>query len=157
MRTRFLLLAGVLTACAYTPPQPPFADGEVFLLRGTTATGEAISQTFTLRGGASQHDGRWQYAADGRVAGTAALLTDLTQELVAVVDASEALGARPDARVVACVVAPAGPGWRSADGVLVQGPPDAMLTLADRVDWSAGLPGVRAMAGDSGTCTLTRG
>ncbi|WP_309572850.1 hypothetical protein [Deinococcus sp.] len=72
------------------------------------------------------------------------------------IDASDALGNRPDALVTACIVAPSGPGWRRADGVLVQGGPDVMLTLAERVDWAAGRPGVRAVVGDSGTCTVTR-
>ncbi|WP_309572851.1 hypothetical protein [Deinococcus sp.] len=60
MRRLALLLGLGLSACAYTPPQPPFANGDVFVLSGSTVDGHTFSQAFTVRGGAGQHDGRWQ-------------------------------------------------------------------------------------------------
>ncbi|GHF62027.1 hypothetical protein HNQ07_004339 [Deinococcus metalli] len=157
MRGRPLLLAALLCACAYTPPREPFRAGEAFTLTGTTRGGVALERTYRLAGsGRLAADGHWEYVADGRVSGVSGVLAGPGETLVALVDGSEALGTRPDATVTACVVAPAGPGWRSAEGLLAQGPPAALMTLAQGLKWSARLDTLRGVLGDTGTCTLTR-
>ncbi|PNY81288.1 hypothetical protein [Deinococcus koreensis] len=154
------LLAGLLAACAYTPPQEPFRVGDVFRVEGPAVTGPRVSQRFTLSGGGRLRGDRWEYDADGPSARSALLLARVDGGLVGMVDMSQAYGPGSDGTVTACFVAPAA-GWKSAEGLLVRDSAAVMLELAGGLSGSGAattLPALRALVGEarSGTCTLTR-
>lgn len=154
---RVLLLGLLLSACAYTPLREPFHVGDTFTLNGTTLDGTILARHYRLAGsGRLAADGHWEYVADGAVAGVSGVLAGPGERLVVLVDGSEALGNRPDARVTVCAVEPGGPGWRTADGLLVQGLPGTMLNLAQTLDWTVRLDTLRGVLGATGTCTLKR-
>ena len=154
------LLAGLLTACAYTPPQEPFRVGDVFRVEGTTGAGQGVSQRFTLSGEGRLRGDRWEYDADGATARSALLLARVDGALVGVIDAAQAYRSGADGTITACFVAPE-PGWKSAEGLLVREPTAVMLELAGGLSGSGAvttLPALRTLVGEarSDSCTLTR-
>lgn len=160
MKAAALLLAGLLSACAYTPPQEPFRVGDVFRVEGTTKAGQSVLQRFALSGGGRLRGERWEYDADGFTARTALLLARVDGALVGLVDASQAYGPGMDGTITACFVAPAA-GWKRAEGLLVKDSAAVMLELAGGLSGSSAittLPALRTLVGEarSGSCTLTR-
>ncbi|WP_216325764.1 hypothetical protein [Deinococcus aestuarii] len=160
MKRLLLLPTLLLAACApMAAPASPLAPGDVLTLTGTTKGKEAVNVTLTVRGkGERDRDGDWEYGADGAESDSALIYVDGEEDFVVALDSSEILddGGTRHETILACFASPSGPGWRTAEGYLVQGDKTSFEILGQRLKGQSGLAGLRTLSENAGDCLITR-
>ncbi|BDP40280.1 hypothetical protein DAETH_02490 [Deinococcus aetherius] len=160
MKKLLLLPTLLLAACAsMAAPVAPLAPGDVLTLTGTTRSKEAVNVTLTVRTrGERDRDGDWEYDADGAKPDSAVIFVDGEQDFVMAVDSSDVVddGGTRHETILACFAAPSGPGWRTAEGYLVQGDRMSFQILGQRLKSQSELAGLKTLAENAGDCHLTR-
>lgn len=150
----------LLAACAPTAaPVSPLAPGDVLTLSGTTKSKEAVNVTLTVRNkGERDRDGDWEYGADGAEPDSASIFVEEEQDFVVAVETSEVLddGGTRHETILACFAAPDGPGWRTAEGYLVQGDRLSFRTLGQRLKGQSEVAGLKTLTENAGECLITR-
>ncbi|MCD0167831.1 MULTISPECIES: hypothetical protein [unclassified Deinococcus] len=147
----------LLAACSVTPAQAPFKAGDVFEMTGTTTDKKAVAHTYTLRndGQWDSQDDEWNYLANGTSSRSASLKINREQDILYTTDTQE--NDDLDKQIyTACFAQTDGPGWRTAEGFLVQGNLQAFRDFTKRM---AGVPEgqlFKTFKSLSGECVITR-